>query len=257
MIKQVENRSQEEMVIQPYLAGVEPARIRFKKESGVETLLDPNVDAEFLERFLIHYSSRSVAITSPVQDWLNWSAEACETVGFVDLARVQRNHAREEAGHEKFHIADSSALVARWNARRTPRLDGLRLLKRPPTKGAVQYIKLHLDTMASKRPAAQIALQSEIEELSVEFGPKLLAQFKRVLGDNIVWFMTFMTSHIEFDSAKNGHTAYNRRQLAKLLAAHPDHLETLVLTGTLALDSFSLFLRDCVDLAETGEGGLQ
>jgi hypothetical protein len=232
-----------------YEAGVECARKRFAEESGIGILLDPDIDPLLLEQFFIHFCSRGVTLTEPVEDWLIRSGKRCDEVGFVELGRALRSHAKAESGHHFMMIRDTHALAARWNARRTPPLDAERLLSRPPTPGGQMYQKLHEDTIASNTPFAQIAIEYEIEMLPVKYGPQLIEQCKRVLGADVLACLSFIDEHIALDV---GHTQFNTRQLARVLDDHPECVEPFVRAGSQVLRAYATFMHDCLCLAQDG-----
>lgn len=230
-----------------YAVGVEQARAHFAEASGIATLLAPDMDPLLLEQFLIHFCSQGVALTEPVEGWLLRSGQRCEEVGFAELGRALRSHAKAESGHHLMMIRDTHALAARWNARRTPPLDAEQLLNRPPTPGGQMYRKLHEDTIASNTPFAQIALEYEMEMLPVKYGPQLIAQCRRLLGADILTCLSFIDEHITLDV---GHTQFNTRQLERVLDDHPECLEPFVRAGSQVLRAYATFMHDCLGLAQ-------
>jgi hypothetical protein len=249
--------------LQRYEADAQAARSRYAQESGAAVLFNPNVDPRLLELFLVHFSSRSVAITAPVEGWLMRSSQACERVAERDgsaavagLARFLRLHSSSEAGHDQMHVADTHALVKRWNARQsTPMLDAAELLSRPPTHGGAMYCRLHEDTLASERPWCQIAIEYEIERLAAEFGPPLIGQIIKTLGKETLACCSFLVNHITLDSFEGGHSEQNQHHIKKLLAAHPEFLDPLVQAGSRALEAFATHFRNCLDLALAENNG--
>ena len=232
-----------------YESGVERARKHFAEESGIAILLAPDIDPLLLEQFFIHFCSRGVTLTEPVEDWLIRSGKRCEEVGFVQLGRALRSHAKAESGHHLMMIKDTRALAARWNARRTPPLDAERLLSRPPTRGGQMYQKLHEDTIAGKTPFAQIAIEYEIEMLPVRYGPQFIEQCKRVLGADVLACLSFIDEHIALDVV---HTQFNTRQLERVLDNHPECAEPFVRAGSQVLRAYATFMQDCLCLAHDG-----
>ena len=230
-----------------YEVGVEQVRARFAEASGITTLLAPDIDPLLLEQFFIHFCSQGVALTEPVEGWLLRSGQRCEEVGFAELGRALRSHAKAESGHHLMMIRDTHALAARWNARRTPPLDAEQLLNRLPTPGGQMYRKLHEDTIASNTPFAQIALEYEMEILPVKYGPQLIAQCRRLLGADILTCLSFIDEHITLDV---GHTQFNTRQLERVLDDHPECLEPFVRAGSQVLRAYATFMRDCLALAQ-------
>jgi hypothetical protein len=236
-----------------YEVGVERARKHFAEESGIAILLAPDINPLLLEQFFIHFCSRAVPIIEPVEDWLIRAGKRCEEVGFVELGRALRSHAKAESGHHLMMIKDTRALAARWNARRTPPLDAERLLSRPPTPGGQMYQKLHEDTIASNMPFAQIAIEYEIELLPVKYGPQLIEQCKRVLGADVLACLSFIDEHIALDVA---HTQFNTRQLERVLDNHPECIDPFVRAGSQVLRAYATFMHDCLCLAQDGVGSL-
>jgi hypothetical protein len=228
-----------------YEPAIRPARRRFATHPVLATCLSGDVDPAFLELFLIHFSSLGVGLTQPVEDWLRRAARRCDQVGLADLGRALRGHAKQESGHHLMMIADTHALVARWNAARRPRLDAERLLARVPTPGGRMYRQLHEDTIAGDTPFVQIAVEYEIEMLPVQFGPPLLERCRAVLGSAITAGLSFLHEHITLDVA---HTRFNEHQLEKLLQSNPAYLEPLVRAGGAALAAYGTFLNDCLEL---------
>ena len=104
------------------------------------------------------------------------------------------------------------------------------------------YVELHERTIAGPTPFAQVAIEYEIERLSVGVGPQLLTAVASVCGPERVARLTFLEHHIELDA---GHTAFNRRQLGQFLTSHPDAAAALGAAGSAALDAYLEFLSDC------------
>jgi hypothetical protein len=232
-----------------YEACVESARKRFAEKSGIAILLAPSIDPLLLEQFFIHFCSRGVPLTEPVEDWLIRSGNRCEEVGFIELGRALRSHAKAESGHHLMMIRDTRALVEKWNSQRAPLLNAEQLLSRPPTPGGRMYQKLHEDTIAGNTPSAQIAIEYEIEMLPVKYGPQLFEQCKRVLGADLLACLSFIDEHISLDV---GHTQFNKRQLSKVLDDHPECVEPFVSAGSQVLSAYATFMHDCLSLAQDG-----
>jgi hypothetical protein len=156
-------------------------------------------------------------------------------------------HAKHEAGHHLLMIRDTRALVERWNARRQPLLNAERMLLAPRPLGVKRYVALHEGVIAGPRPFGQIAIEYEIEMMSIRVGPPFIGQCVNKLGPDITRCLSFVEDHVELDV---GHTQLNVRQLGNLLIKHPDFLETLVSCGKAALEAYASFMDDCMCLAE-------
>lgn len=231
---------------------MQAARTLFARDSAISTILAPDLDPVVLELFLIHFSALGVAMTKLVEDWIRRAGERCEQIGLTELGRSLRLHAKHEAGHHLMLIEDTRRLVARWNARRTPPIDADQVLAQPVADGVRMYRKLHEEVIASDTPFGQLAIEYEIEGLSVRYGPPLIAQCMRLLGSTVMAGLSFLQQHVFLDV---GHTRFNEQQLERLLDQDPKYVMPLVSAGERALDAYGAFLNDCVRLARAQAGG--
>lgn len=229
-----------------YDALLSPARALFDRGWGLRTLLAPGGAAEQVERFLMHFSALGVGMTEPVEGWIRRAGDACAARGLAELGDALRAHAGQEAGHEQMMIDDTRALVARWNRRRAPALDADRLLALPLTPGVVRYRQLHEAVIGGDAPYGQLAIEYEIEMLSVRVGPVFVRRCIELAGRDITECLSFIHDHVALDA---GHTRFNERQLRRLLAAHPDFLVPLATAGAAALAAYGQFLDDCMEAA--------
>jgi hypothetical protein len=220
-------------VLRNYEEGMIEPRERFATKSVLPGLMAPGVAPRRLERFLIEYCARGVAITRPVPGWIRRAGERAGG----ELGRRLVAHAAHEEGHHEDFIADTH-----WLVRRRPDLDARSLLARPPGRGAERYIRLHEDVIAGEAPFAQIAIEYEIERLSVEYGRPFIGHCAGVLGREILAGLSFLHKHAELDE---GHTAFNAQQLGRFLDDHPGELPALAAAGTAALEAYAGFLDDC------------
>lgn len=233
-----------------YEPGLHAARQRFARNTALSDILDPAVDARRLELFFIHFCAVGIRMTEPVEGWIHRAGERCAAVGLERLSRGLLAHAKHEANHHLMMIADTRTLVARHNARGGPPLDADRLLALPITRGVSEYVALHERVIASPAPYAQIAIEYEIEALSVKYGGSVIAQVAKVLGRDALAGMSFVRDHVALDE---GHTKFNEAELTRLLGEHPDFAPHLTSAGSAALDAYGAFLDDCHALAREAE----
>ena len=223
-----------------------PARQRFDRHPTIEALFRSALEPLILERFLIYFSALGVGMTEPVEGWIRRAGRRCGELGLSDLARALEAHAHQEANHHLLMQADTHRLVDRWNEKHEPRLDAAALLALPPTLGVTGYRELHENVIAGTAPHGQLAIEYEIEMLSVSYGPALIQRCSDVSGAEILEGLSFLRDHVELDA---GHTHFNRLQLSRLLAQRPELLDGLVAAGSSALDAYVMFLHDCFRLA--------
>jgi len=233
-------------MIDEYDLALETARRRFAEAPTVVEILSPHVDGTLLELFLVQFCAGGVPMTKPVEEWIRRAARRCAQIGLPAIAQALSAHAAQEADHDLLMHADTHSLVARWNLTRPTRLDAARLLDAPPGPGAVRYARLHEETIAGSSPYAQLAIEYEIERLSVEFGADLIRNIAQRLGPDVLSCLSFIEEHVRLDV---GHTKFNRRWLASLLDGHPERVAPLASAGSEALGAYGEFLADCWRLA--------
>lgn len=218
------------------------ARSRFREEVE-RPILDFNLDAAAFHCFLVRFCAIGVQMTEPVEGWIRRAGERCTALGFAKLGHALRMHARHEADHHLLMIADTHKLVDRWNANDPDApFDADAMIASAPTAAVRNYAKLHEDVIASTTPFAQIAIEYEIEGLSVRFGPPLLDQCKRLLGPSILEGLSFLVEHVALDV---GHTHFNEAELDSLLLSNPGCAGPLADAGVAALAAYGNFLTEC------------
>lgn len=223
-----------------------PVRALTESHPGVLGLLSLGMSPELMHRFLIEYCSLGVQMTAPVDGWIRRAGLRCREIGLTALGDSLVKHAAHEAGHDRMFVEDTRSLVADHFVRFQKQLDASALLARQSTAAMRRYMDLHEQTITGPAPFAQVAIELEIERLSITLGPNLLAQFQRVLGPEISGCLSFLQEHIALDV---GHTALNRKLLGRLLEARPDATDVLVDTGARALGAYLDFMGECLALA--------
>jgi hypothetical protein len=213
------------------------------EHAAIRTLLDPNVPPYLLERFLISFSARGVAMTEPVDGWIRRAGERCIELDEASIGKALITHSKHEAGHHVMLIQDTRALVAHWNLRNETKLSVNELLTLQPSLATEMYIALHENAITSREPWKQVAIELEIERMSTVFGPRLIDQCLRVLGDDIAPGLSFIKEHVALDV---GHTRLNERMLECVLEARPKSLDTLVRAGGMALRYYVDFFNECL-----------
>ena len=230
------------ILVEEYEARLAIARERFDRHPAVRALFHEPIDPVSMEAFLISFAIVGVRMTEPVEGWIRRAAHRCGELGLERLASALDGHAHQESGHQFLMLADARLLVERWNQSHTPELNPDALLALPPTPGVVAYRRLHEDLIAGPDPYGQLAIEYEIEMLSVNYGPRLIERSTGLLGDGVLAGLGFLRDHVALDA---GHTNFNRSQLGRLLEEHPDFLPLLVAAGSDALDAYATFLDDC------------
>ena len=232
--------------IAAYEQQLSAARSAFGAHPGVSGLFSAEMNARVLHLFLIHFSALGVHMTEPVENWIRTAGERCDALGYHDLGRALQAHAKSEADHHRLMIEDTRRLVAHWNSCYGDVFTPERFLEMPGTPGVIRYRKLHQDIIGGNAPYAQLAIEYEIENLSVSYGPSLIRQCMTLLPQGALSGLSFLQEHVELDV---GHTQFNRKQLGELLSAHPEATMDLVAAGEGALAAYADFVDDCLRMA--------
>jgi hypothetical protein len=231
-----------------YERDIAPARARFAHHPWVAGYITTRPEPDVLERFLIYYCALGYQMTSPVAGWIRRAGERCAALGLRELGHALLKHAHHEAGHESMMAKDARSLIDRRARAGRSRLNADRLLALPPTPGIDRYVRLHEETIAGDAPHGQIAIEYEIEQLSVTFGGPFIKGCVEALGPDVRSCLSFLEEHVALDV---GHTHFNANQIERALDRNPELLPGLVAAGGAALDAYSAFLDDCARLAES------
>jgi hypothetical protein len=223
------------------------ARERFDQHPAVRALFHDPVEPLTLERFMISFATLGVRMTEPVEGWIRRAGQRCGELGLEALAKALVTHAHHEADHHLLMLADARFLIERWNKAGKPELNVDALLQLPATPGVRAYVSVHESVISGPTPYGQLAIEYEIEMLSVAYGPRLLERCIALLGEAILEGLSFLSDHVALDA---GHTNFNRLQLDRLLEDQPDFLSGLVTAGSAALDAYAMFLGDCMGLLQ-------
>jgi N-acyl-L-homoserine lactone synthetase len=223
------------------------ARNDFGERKSVSMILDTRLEADLLHIFLVYFSALGVGMTEPVESWIKRAGERCHEIGLSETGSALIRHAGQEAGHHRLMIDDVHILARHWNQKRGVRsLDSQALFSRSLPPAVTQYRNLHHRVIEGPAPFAQVAIEYEIEALSVRYGPALLCQCKRLLPEEASTGLSFLAEHVAIDT---GHTQFNERQLDRLLDARPQSLEDLIDAGVAALNAYGDFLDACLSAA--------
>lgn len=239
------------VVRERYESAVAPARVAFDADPRIGRLLGQDCPDDLFRLFLLRYSAHGVRMTEQVSSWITRAGDRCTKLGRAELGKALRAHARSEAGHEKLMMDDARLLAEDWNRAHGSRIDAETMLTGSPLYSARKYAQLHEDVIASHRPYCQVAIEYEIERLSVVIGPAIVAKCTEIMGSG---GFSFLAEHVELDM---GHTAFNERQLGLLLEEDDADLVPLVETGQQALRCYLEFVAECIELAGTDLATLQ
>jgi hypothetical protein len=229
-----------------YERAMQPMRDRLRHQSPFDQVLAPGVDPDLLLAFLAWYCALGVQATRPVGAWMSATADRCDALGMTDLAEAQRRDARDEDEHYSMFITDAHALAEIWNRKaQRPPMDASALLAHPETPGLRAYRLLH-EEVGRDRPHRQLAIQYEIERLSIDLGPEFLSRVQAVLGPSMVRTLSFLRVHVTLDAH---HVPERAAQVHRFLAERSETTAEMIDTGKRALDAYITFMADALALA--------
>lgn len=223
---------------------MKPARKQLKQD--IDSLYH-QIDQDTALLFLIYFCALGVGMTEYVSTWINHAGKRCQETGYQELGQSLIQHAREEAGHELLMHHDTLALTAFINSRYQLHLDANVFLSQTLTQGVLNYKALHEQCINSDTPYGQIAIEYEIEKISIRHGPKLLFKNIKHYGFGLIKCLSFIRSHVNLDIL---HTQHNKTMLTDFLERHPETLPTLIEYGTHSLHYYSEYLHNCWQLAD-------
>lgn len=193
--------------------------------------------------FLINFCLFGIPMTEAVDRWIRQAGEATRGMGEIEVGDHLVKHSIHEMGHHLLFLNDARNLIEWWNGIYSPHLDSGALLERDWPSGVRAYRDLHESTVRGKLPFCQVAIEYEIERLSIVYGPYLFKLTGEKLGKDVIKHLSFLSHHIELDV---GHTQLNRFLLQKLLKGRPDSLPQLIEVGRSALSCYSQFLENAL-----------
>jgi hypothetical protein len=223
---------------------VQPFRLALSQNQVWRFLDMP--DALILELFLIEYCSLGVAMTAPVEGWIRRAGERCQELGFAKVGAFLVSHANQEKDHHLAFVDDTRWLVDQWNAKHDRQLNADELLSQPLTDGVLNYRALHEAIISGDAPYGQLAIEFEIERLSITYGAAAMTKIARVLGPNAIKGLRFLENRVKEGS---WHTSMIEYQLNQLLHDIPIALSVFTETARMALKTYGEYLGDCLDLA--------
>jgi len=231
-----------------YESNMKKYRIKWLEDNLEKPIEEVGENSRLLLLYWLYYSVFGISMTTPVESWIEGAGIKCQRLGYDQLGKNLVKHACHESGHEKMMEADVHSLLSIWNDSfpdtiHPSEFNGLDILQ-----SVKDYIDLHERNIDGDTPYGQIAIEYEIERIAVVLGPKLLSITEKVFPQLLVNSLSFMTHHVEIDSA---HTVFNQSVIMDFTAAYPGSVDHLVRIGECALSAYSRFIVDCVCLAKT------
>jgi hypothetical protein len=240
MLVQKQTRNEYQKLIQPHREKFQEYFAQLEKKLSSDPVLP--------ELFMIYWTVLSAGLTGPIPHYLRSAGEKCREKGLPEMAEFFFEHCEEEDGHDGWAKKDTEKLVVRWN-KRHPQLvlDTEELLSQKDSPAVKRYHEMHEKFIFGEAPYGELAIDVEIELITVKYGPKFLLKCIAKMGPGIIFDMSFLREHVRFDF---GHTDKNFDVIHRLLEQHPEFLEHLVDAGRGGLETYAGFLGDVMRYSE-------
>lgn len=219
-------------------------RNRFAANTSFKQIIE-STDEKQIIAFFIFFSGLGVEMTKPVESWIKRAGQACVAKGFTQVGNLLVKHSVEEASHHLMLIKDLDVLTTLWNQKCKLPVNKDAILNDTDTQGVNDYKTVHEDTIKNA-PWGQVAIEYEIENLSLVYGTRLVEKYQKTVNKTSSKGITFLKDHVKLDV---GHTEFNRNLISTVLKEIPNSLETLVKSGTQALEAYCQFSNDCFEKA--------
>lgn len=233
-----------------YEKQIRPDREQFKLKVNE---LYQQIDHEIALLFIVYYCSLGVYMTEYVSSWIKRAGLRCQEMNLPTLGTALVKHAKEEEKHDILLHNDTVALTQLINKRFKLNMDESFFLSQPLSQGVLHYRTLHEECIEGNTPYGQIAIEYEIEKVSINHGPKFIYKCVQQYGFDLIKCLSFIRSHIKLDIL---HTRHNKKMLSDFLKDHPEGLATTIHYGAKALQCYSEYLEDCMQLAKNNKNRL-
>jgi hypothetical protein len=230
----------ESQLFQQYNRLLHPARVRFMQSAGINTYMG-EMNEKKLHAFLLVWTAFSIKMTEKVEAWIRGAGESCENQGIKDVGSRLKHHAEQESEHDLMLVDDLKVLIEKWNSTYDDSLEADFIKNFPLPQNTDAYVALHENAIKSKTPYVQVAIEYEIERMSVVYGPRMVENVINTLGPQYEAGIGFLAHHVLLDQ---GHTKFNADLLERCFTSNCS-LEALVETGISALNIYSGFLDEC------------
>lgn len=221
---------------------VHQERTKFIQRRGLQ-FFTAETDPKKIHAFMILWTAYSVKMTEQVEAWIKRAGESTVKKGLKEIGSHLNRHAEHEAGHDQMLVEDLKALVQLWNKNYQGSMSVEEVLGMPTPKATQAYIDLHEEVIQGQNPYCQVAIEYEIERLSIGFGPKMIENVMFSLGSESEKGLSFLEHHVVLDQ---GHTKFNMMLMEKTITSGGT-VKALADIGVRALQVYGEFLDQCAE----------
>ena len=240
--------------VNQFIAGLGPevrsynvamADARSKMKSKIRKLYK-NKSSKELAIFLIYFYALGYHMAQPKAKWIEQASQACKKRGLNNLNEFLASRGEEEGRRHLLMRHDLQELINLVYHRFEIRLDLEKILALAKVSLPVtRFIQLHEERVSIEFPSQQLAIQTEIELISLLFGPNFLAFCSRKLGGEILKCLSFVRYNSSCDVS---YSMENFTWIRNLLKEYPDLLNELSSGAQQALSIYTDYLNECQTL---------
>lgn len=227
-----------------YCAAVHPSRVNFMLSPGINFFMGQR-DPKKLHAFLLVWTAFSIKMTEKVESWIKRAGEQCEAIDLKEVGTKLKHHAVQEKDHDLMLVEDLKILIQKWNDIYNDNITENEIFKLRMPSNTDEYVLLHENTIQGPFPYSQVAIEYEIERVSVVYGPRMIDNVIYTLGEEFEAGIGFLADHVLLDQ---GHTKFNMDLLERCFISQANKV-ALAETGSAALRIYSGFLNECVELS--------
>lgn len=226
-----------------YESALEPARQRIAELEQLRGLLSSEASdgPSQLHAFLIQWSSLSVQLHEPNEQFLADASQRCAELGETKLALTLLHIALDAIDVYRLLADDTRALAHLWNRRRLPHLDLTSLLTQPVTQAIRRCYEHQTQLVLSAEPWAELAAVFEVHSVFASLADDTVAAATRLLGEEARAGLRALPA------LKQAHTkSLLTTAMQTLLTAHPERRAAMIAAGQRTLELYADFLLECL-----------
>lgn len=221
---------------------------RDEMDRRIQALYQKINSEELIELYLIYFSAVGAQMVTPAHEWLIRWGEGFIRLRFEDIGRHLIEHAKEEIGHDRWHLNDVKFLVSHYNKKFNADLDVESILRQGHANCVRRYEAAFRTTIESDSEHMALGMLYETELMTFTLAPKFIGHCVQELGLEIMRGLSFLRGHIVSDV---GHVQENAEQLQEVLETHPspEKLADIVYMGEETVNVYIDYFEQVAEMA--------
>ena len=200
-----------------------------------------------LEFFLLHHCVLGRLMTEQIGDWLNAAVNKSDALGYGELSRSLAEY--RDIGFKRHELLGKDLpLLLQWiNRRHQIELVSSYFHKKSVSEGVKKFLKLHEQVLKGKQPYRELAIQYEMERITMVHGYTLIQWCKLRFGKSVLRNLSAFRYQIKNNQQRTIILEQIQKQFIK---KHPEVVDDMIEASVATLECYARYLVDCFDLAE-------